>query len=53
MFDPPGMNPYTRISPSVISSKEHIELARQVSRESIALLKNDPVGGATLLPLDA
>lgn len=52
MFDPPEMNPYSRISPSVIGSKEHAELARQTSRESIVLLKNEKQNGAALLPLD-
>jgi beta-glucosidase len=53
LFDPPEMNPYTRISPDVIGSPAHVELARQISRESIVLLKNAPVDGAPLLPLDA
>jgi beta-glucosidase len=52
MFDPPAMNPYTKISPSVIGSRGHVALARQVSRESIVLLKNDKVGSSTLLPLN-
>jgi len=52
MFDPPEMNPYTKISPSVIGSSEHVALARQVSRESLTLLKNDTVGAAALLPLN-
>ncbi|HOX28740.1 MAG TPA: glycoside hydrolase family 3 C-terminal domain-containing protein, partial [bacterium] len=52
MFDPPEMIPFTKIPPSVIGSKEHQELARQVSRESMVLLKNDKVGGVPLLPLN-
>ncbi len=52
MFDPPEMNPYTKIPPSVIGSPEHVELARQVSRESVVLLKNAPVGKTPLLPLE-
>jgi len=52
MFDPPEMNPYTKIPPSVIGSPKHVELARQVSRESIVLLKNSLVNQKLLLPLD-
>jgi len=52
MFDPPEQIPYSKIPPSVIGSPEHKELARQVSRESIVLLKNDKLNGAPLLPLD-
>jgi beta-glucosidase len=51
MFDPPEMNPYSKIPPSEIGSPAHVELTRQVSRESIILLKN--AGAAPLLPLDA
>jgi beta-glucosidase len=52
MFDPPELNPYTRISPDVIGSKKHTELARQESRESIVLLRNEKVGGKPFLPID-
>ncbi len=52
MFDPPEINPYNKISPKVIGSPEHQELARQVSRESIVLLKNEKVKGVPMLPLD-
>jgi beta-glucosidase len=52
MFDPPEINPYSKIPPSVIGEPAHMELARQVSRESIVLLKNDKVNGAPLLPLN-
>jgi len=48
MFDPPGMVPWTRVPYSVNDSPEHQELAREVARKSIVLLKNE--GG--LLPLD-
>jgi len=37
-FDPPSMNPYTRIPPSVIDS--HRPLALRAARESIVLLTN-------------
>ncbi|MFA6450135.1 MAG: glycoside hydrolase family 3 C-terminal domain-containing protein [bacterium] len=53
MFDPRSMNPYTKIPASTVGSAKHVELARQASRESIVLLKNDAVNGAPLLPLDA
>ncbi|MCD6118084.1 glycoside hydrolase family 3 C-terminal domain-containing protein [bacterium] len=41
MFDPPEMVPYTKISVEVIDSPEHKELALQMARESIVLLKNE------------
>ena len=40
MFDPPQDVPYARISMSDVDSPAHRELARQVARESIVLLKN-------------
>jgi len=40
MFDPPGMNPYSKISTDVIRSKEHQQLARKAAVESIVMLKN-------------
>ncbi len=40
MFDPPSMVPYRQIPPSVIDSESHRNLALQVARESIVLLKN-------------
>ncbi len=40
MFDPPEMNPYSKISTNVIRSKEHQQLARRAAVESIVLLKN-------------
>lgn len=46
MFDPPEKVPYASIPPSKVRCPEHIDLARQVARESIVLLKNDG-----LLPL--
>ncbi|RFU25189.1 hypothetical protein B7463_g11144, partial [Scytalidium lignicola] len=40
-------------APSVIFSKEHRALAREVSQRSMVLLKNDKVDGNPLLPLHA
>lgn len=47
MFDPPSLNPYARIRPSVVSCSAHRALARRMAQESIVLLRNE--GG--LLPL--
>ena len=47
MFDPPEMVPWARIPYSVNDSPEHQQLALEVARKSIVLLKNE--GG--LLPL--
>jgi beta-glucosidase len=41
MFDPPEMVNWARIPYSVLDQRSHRELARQVTRESIVLLKND------------
>lgn len=49
IFDPAEGNPYAKISPDVIGSKEHQELALESSRQSIVLLKNQD----NILPLDA
>ena len=48
IFDDPELNLYTKISPSVIGSKEHQQLALEVARQSIVLLKNSN----NILPLD-
>lgn len=41
LFDKPDKNPYTKISPSVIGSKKHKELALEAAHQSIVLLKNE------------
>ncbi|MCB8995030.1 MAG: glycoside hydrolase family 3 C-terminal domain-containing protein [Bacteroidales bacterium] len=43
LFDPPSLNPYNKIGPEVIDSKEHRELAAKAARESMVLLKNNKV----------
>jgi beta-glucosidase len=53
MFDPPERVPYSNIGTDVIASPEHFELARESARENMVLLRNVPVGGHPLLPLDA
>ncbi len=47
-FDPPAMVPYKRISPSIIDSPAHRQVALQVAREAIVLVKNE----GNFLPLD-
>ena len=39
-FDTSGNNPYDKISPSVICSEKHRQLALEAAREAIVLLKN-------------
>ena len=41
MFDPPEMVKYTQIPYSVVDNKAHHELALEVARKSIVLLKNE------------
>jgi beta-glucosidase len=48
IFDPVDNNPYTKISPDVIGSKKHQELAIETARQSVVLLKNQN----KLLPLN-
>lgn len=43
MFDPAGTGPYDKISPDVINSAEHRQLAKEVALKSIVLLKNNGV----------
>jgi beta-glucosidase len=47
-FDPPDMVPYSKISPDVIDSPAHRQLALRAARESIVLLTNKN----SFLPLD-
>lgn len=47
-FDPPELVPYNEISPDIIGSPEHRELALRTARESIVLLRNQN----DLLPFD-
>lgn len=49
IFDPVEDNPYTKISPDVIGSQKHQDLALETSRQSIVLLKNQN----DILPLNA
>jgi beta-glucosidase len=39
-FDPPAMNPYSKIPMSVVRSPEHLALALKTAQESITLLSN-------------
>ena len=43
LFDSPEKNPYTKISPDVIGSQEHQQVALQAAREGIVLLKNNGI----------
>jgi len=48
LFDDPSLNPYASISPSVVGSAKHQQLALETARQSIVLLKNSN----NILPLD-
>jgi len=48
MFDPADQVPYARIPYSVVDSPQHREMALEVARQSLVLLKNQD----NLLPLD-
>lgn len=54
IFDPEKDNPYTKIPFSVLASPEHKQIALEATRESMVLLKNDPVPGTKnkVLPID-
>jgi beta-glucosidase len=43
MFDPKGSGPYDKLSPDVINSDAHRQLAKQVALESIVMTKNNGV----------
>src|SRR5690606_34271054 len=43
MFDPAGKNPYDKITPEVIDSDEHRQLAREAALKSVVMLKNNGV----------
>lgn len=40
-FDPPGRNPYAKITPAVIDDAAHRALSRTAADEAMVLLKND------------
>ena len=48
LFDSGSQNPYTKISPAVIGSKEHQQVALDAARQCIVLLKNQK----NMLPLN-
>jgi beta-glucosidase len=48
LFDDPSLNPYTSISPSLIGSPKHQQLALETARQSMVLLKNSN----NILPLN-
>jgi beta-glucosidase len=41
MFDPPEMDPYSKIDAKLLDSTEHRAMARAVANEAMVLLKND------------
>ena len=41
VFDPPEMNPFSKISLDVVDSEKHQNLAHEIAKQSIVLLKND------------
>ena len=47
-FDPPGLNPYSKITPAVIDDTAHQQLSRKAADEAMVLLKNS----AGTLPLN-
>jgi len=53
MFDPPELVPFAGIKPSVVGCAKHRNLAREIARQSLVLLKNERIGAAPLLPLNA
>ena len=51
-FDPPENDPYADIDMSVVCSPQHTALARETAAKSVVLLRNEPVDGRPLLPLE-
>ncbi len=47
LFDDPALNPYNKLSPSIVGSPEHKALALEAARQSIVMLKNN-----NLLPIN-
>ena len=43
MFDPPELDPYSKINENELNSPAHRALARQIADESMVLLKNDGI----------
>ena len=43
IFDPPDMDPYSKIDEKELDSAAHREMARQMANEAMVLLKNDGV----------
>ncbi len=43
MFDPPELNPYSKIDEKELDSPAHRELARKIAGEAMVLLKNDGI----------
>lgn len=41
MFDPDGVNPYSKLGQEVVHSEVHKDLARKVAQKSIVMLKNN------------
>ncbi len=39
-FDPPSMNPYTKLDDSMVQSQEHRDLSLELAMKSFVLLKN-------------
>ncbi len=52
LFDPKEQCPYSKIPFSIVGGKKHSDLALKVSLESIVLLKNTPISGKKVLPLN-
>lgn len=51
LFEDPGLSQPERIK-TLIGSPEHREVALRAARESLVLLRNEPINGTPLLPLN-